>query len=128
MIILRNDFYISIKSFVGIHYKHHIEALSNLWFKTKSPNDNNNCSASVYLIMLIGSASLCVYSQYKIHTSLVQVLFVLRFYGPVDPVGSCQFTWVMSVYLTTRFLIEGVLMDTETSVMATFDYWAGLVL
>ena len=28
-------------------------------------------------------------------------LFVLRFYGPVNPMGSCQ---VRSVYLTTRLL------------------------
>ena len=28
-------------------------------------------------------------------------LFVLRFYGPVNPMGSC---WVWSVYLTTRLL------------------------
>ena len=29
------------------------------------------------------------------------ILFVLRFYGPVNPMGSCQ---ARSVYLTTRFL------------------------
>ena len=29
------------------------------------------------------------------------VLFVLRFYGPVNPMGSCR---VRSVYLTTRLL------------------------
>ena len=29
------------------------------------------------------------------------VLFVLRFYGPVNPVGSCR---ARSVYLTTRLL------------------------
>ena len=28
-------------------------------------------------------------------------LFVLRFYGPVNPIGSC---WARSVYLTTRLL------------------------
>ena len=28
-------------------------------------------------------------------------LFVLRFYGPVNPMGSC---WALSVYLTTRLL------------------------
>ena len=31
----------------------------------------------------------------------IMVLFVLRFYGPVNPVGSCR---VRSVYLTTRLL------------------------
>ena len=31
----------------------------------------------------------------------VQVLFVLRFYGPVNPMGSCR---ARSVYLTTRLL------------------------
>ena len=30
-----------------------------------------------------------------------KVLFVLRFYGPVNPMGSCQ---ARSVYLTTRLL------------------------
>ena len=32
---------------------------------------------------------------------LGESLFVLRFYGPVNPMGSCQ---VRSVYLTTRLL------------------------
>ena len=31
--------------------------------------------------------------------SKTTILFVLRFYGPFDPVGSCQ---ARSVYLTTR--------------------------
>ena len=30
-----------------------------------------------------------------------QILFVLRFYGPVNPMGSCR---ARSVYLTTRLL------------------------
>ena len=30
-----------------------------------------------------------------------QLLFVLRFYGPVNPMGSCR---AQSVYLTTRLL------------------------
>ena len=34
-------------------------------------------------------------------TTPVTVLFVLRFYGPVNPVGSCR---ARSVYLTTRLL------------------------
>ena len=33
--------------------------------------------------------------------SQYQFLFVLRFYGPVNPMGSCR---VRSVYLTTRLL------------------------
>ena len=32
---------------------------------------------------------------------LIKVLFVLRFYGPVNPMGSCR---ARSVYLTTRLL------------------------
>ena len=32
---------------------------------------------------------------------LLEVLFVLRFYGPVNPMGSCR---ARSVYLTTRLL------------------------
>ena len=32
---------------------------------------------------------------------LLLVLFVLRFYGPVNPMGSCR---ARSVYLTTRLL------------------------
>ena len=39
------------------------------------------------------------------HTPIFKVdtgaLFVLRFYGPVNPVGSCR---ARSVYLTTRLL------------------------
>ena len=30
-----------------------------------------------------------------------EILFVLRFYGPVNPMGSCR---ARSVYLTTRLL------------------------
>ena len=40
-------------------------------------------------------------------------LFVLRCYGPVNPIGSCQ---ARSVYLTTRFLIELGFNDTSTLV------------
>ena len=35
-----------------------------------------------------------------IHRVIVE-LFVLRFYGPVNPMGSCR---VRSVYLTTRLV------------------------
>ena len=31
----------------------------------------------------------------------IRILFVLRFYGPVNPMGSCR---ARSVYLTTRLL------------------------
>ena len=34
-------------------------------------------------------------------TDAISFLFVLRFYGPVNPMGSCR-AW--SVYLTTRLL------------------------
>ena len=37
----------------------------------------------------------------SIHSICFYGLFVLRFYGPVNPMGSCQ---VRSVYLTTRLL------------------------
>ena len=33
--------------------------------------------------------------------TFLQILFVLRFYGPVNPMGSCR---ARSVYLTTRLL------------------------
>ena len=39
--------------------------------------------------------------QINICTSLFVCLFVLRFYGPVNPMGSCR---ARSVYLTTRLL------------------------
>ena len=44
-----------------------------------------------------------IFNLVLFHTSviIVIVLFVLRFYGPVNPVGSCR---ARSVYLTTRLL------------------------
>ena len=46
--------------------------------------------------------------QLKVHVNTINVsvsaegfLFVLRFYGPVNPMGSCR---ARSVYLTTRLL------------------------
>ena len=46
----------------------------------------------------------------------IKTLFVLRFYGPVYPMGSC---WARSVYLTTRFL--GRLSPLSSSpVLCTF--------
>ena len=43
------------------------------------------------------------FDHYKnvLQNSLQMVLFVLRFYGPVNPMGSCR---ARSVYLTTRLL------------------------
>ena len=38
---------------------------------------------------------------FKKGVAVVVDLFVLRFYGPVNPMGSC---WAQSVYLTTRLL------------------------
>ena len=45
-----------------------------------------------YFVLLLDAFSL---------KSLMICLFVLRFYGPVNPMGSCR---VRSVYLTTRLL------------------------
>ena len=39
--------------------------------------------------------------QFSIKTWGIHYLFVLRFYGPVNPMGSCR---ARSVYLTTRLL------------------------
>ena len=41
------------------------------------------------------------YADDKVKQSLFQQLSVLRFYGPVNPTGSC---WGQSVYLTARLL------------------------
>ena len=40
-------------------------------------------------------------SKLHMETSTRECLFVLRFYGPVNPMGSCR---ARSVYLTTRLL------------------------
>ena len=42
-------------------------------------------------------------TKWSIHSLTPQsmILFVLRFYGPVNPMGSCR---ARSVYLTTRLL------------------------
>ena len=40
-------------------------------------------------------------AQKTYKNSIYQDLFVLRFYGPVNPMGSCR---ALSVYLTTRLL------------------------
>ena len=44
--------------------------------------------------------TLYVYIEF-IHSPILNMGFVLRFYGPVNPMGSCR-AW--SVYLTTRLL------------------------
>ena len=38
---------------------------------------------------------------FRLSLPILRFLFVLRFYGPVNPMGSCR-AW--SVYLTTRLL------------------------
>ena len=48
-----------------------------------------NASWEIFVVLFLPGTSECI------------CLFVLRFYGPVNPVGSCQ---AMSVYLTTRLL------------------------
>ena len=51
---------------------------------------------------LIGNSYIT--AEYKCNIQLFQVtvsLFVLRFYGPVNPIGSCR---ARSVYLTTCLL------------------------
>ena len=43
----------------------------------------------------------CAFSVISHNEILASLLFVLRFYGPVNEMGSCR---VRSVYLTTRLL------------------------
>ena len=49
---------------------------------------------------VIPSADLSIYHN-CMHDSVFGDVFVLRFYGPVNPKGSCR---ARSVYLTTRLL------------------------
>ena len=42
-----------------------------------------------------------VHTKLKLNLFVRKFLFVLRFYGPVNPMGSCR---ARSVYLTTRLL------------------------
>ena len=44
---------------------------------------------------------LCAMLTLLHYIKITQCLFVLRFYGPVNPMGSCR---ARSVYLTTRLL------------------------
>ena len=56
-------------------------------------------------VAVLSSTGLCVYvyifAQYELYVHVLRSLFVLRFYGPVNPVGSCR---ARSIYLTTRLL------------------------
>ena len=50
---------------------------------------------------LVGTVFLDFRKAFELVDHSILCLFVLRFYGPVKPVGSCR---VRSVYLTTRLL------------------------
>ena len=68
--------------------------------------DTVNECVSVNKIARIGFAvgsvlSVCINIDTTGGSELCVCLFVLRFYGPVNPMGSCR---ARSVYLTTRLL------------------------
>ena len=55
---------------------------------------------------MLWTLSECAFNEYPKHVftekeELLLALFVLRFYGPVNPMGSCR---ARSVYLTPRLL------------------------
>ena len=56
---------------------------------------------SLIWIYTVSSGLSCVYSILQYPFIRCLFFFVLRFYGPVNPMGSCR---VRSVYLTTRLL------------------------
>ena len=58
----------------------------------------SNFSIKTYIMLCL--LTINALSRCFLWISIVR-LFVLRFYGPVNPMGSC---WVWSVYLTTRLL------------------------
>ena len=55
----------------------------------------------VFIIFFTSAADLIVQADPDFPCQQPFYLFVLRFYGPVNPVGSCR---ARSVYLTTRLL------------------------
>ena len=67
--------------------------------------DTTICFVVNYLIILKSYYSLnglvATSIKHDPHLSGQVCLFLLRFYGPVNPMGSCR---VRSVYLTTRLL------------------------
>ena len=68
--------------------------------KQKPQNDASDqglhhCHMSQIFLDTSTNSQMTLYKQEKCD------LFVLRFYGPVNPMGSCR---VRSVYLTTRLL------------------------
>ena len=62
-----------------------------------------NCGSVEYMcnIMCVMIVGLDFQNLNEISSAFLECLFVLRFYGPVNPVGSCR---ARSVYLTTRLL------------------------
>ena len=68
---------------------------------SKSFNTKNIVIKMIYVIQQ--NIHVCTHSKLKQSQDLhdVKNLFVLRFYGPVNPRGSCR---ARSVYLTTRLL------------------------
>ena len=63
------------------------------------------CQETLHLKISSAYVVCCIFLQtfqtYILHIGKQCGLFVLRFYGPVNPMGSCR-AW--SVYLTTRLL------------------------
>ena len=69
-----------------------------LYFKKK----NSDCNFKPLLLHIVQIVLQNMFIFYQDHLWTNQSsLFVLRFYGPVNPVGSCR---ARSVYLTTRLL------------------------
>ena len=60
-----------------------------------------HCLPVTHLGALVFNGLITVLCTMVISNLFVDCLFVLRFYGPVNPVGSCR---ARSVYLTTRLL------------------------
>ena len=55
----------------------------------------------VYMLKVATKCLSWLIFERQLYISVVYCLFVLRFYGPVNPMGSCR---ARSVYLTTRLL------------------------
>ena len=71
-------------------------SIHNLCFEQKYENYQNFSSVNFHFLVV----KISVYLNRHVFLMMV-CLFVLRFYGPVNPMGSCR---ARSVYLTTRLL------------------------
>ena len=59
------------------------------------------CIYAIFIVLMKNFESLAIQKVASKDSDQTVCLFVLRFYGPVNPMGSC---WARSVYLTTRLL------------------------